>query len=157
MKISENPKCQLRSCRNSKKESVKNPGNSGFFHRPFSVLHFLIVSSFVCAFLVPCGGRVQFLFNNNSNANNNVSMPCGGLISFLQPGKKEVFPMNMLCQCPTSGFSHFYCVMVLFTLALAGCVNALYRASPISTIPFKKPYKINGFRDRFQGVIVRKF
>ena len=58
--------------------------------------------------LLPCGGRVQFLFNNNSNANNNVSMPCGGLISFLQPGKKEVFPMNMLCQCPTSGFSHFY-------------------------------------------------
>lgn len=36
-------------------------------------------------------------------------------------------------------------------------VNALYRASPISTVPFKKPYKINGFRDRFQGVIVRKF
>ena len=108
VKISENPKCQLRSGRNNKKETVKNPGNSGFFHRPFSVLHFLIVSSFVCAFLVPCGGRVQFLFNNNSNANNNVSMPCGGLISFLQPGKKEVFPMNMLCQCPTSGFSHFY-------------------------------------------------
>ena len=38
-----------------------------------------------------------------------------------------------------------------------GCVNALHRASPISTVPFKKPYKINGFRDRFQGVIVRKF
>ena len=37
------------------------------------------------------------------------------------------------------------------------CVNALHRASPISTVPFKKPYKINGFRDRFQGVIVRKF
>ena len=37
------------------------------------------------------------------------------------------------------------------------CVNALHRAFPISTVPFKKPYKINGFRDRFQGVIVRKF
>ena len=181
MKISENPKCQLRSCRDSKKESVKNPGNSGFFHRPFSVLHFLIVSSFVCAFLVPCGGRVQFLFNNNSNANNNVSMPCGGLISFLQPGKKEVFPMNMLCQCPTSGFSHFYSADKItveseedVSMPYIGllpflqdkdktveitenCVNALHRASPISTVPFKKPYKINGFRDRFQGVIVRKF
>ncbi len=42
-------------------------------------------------------------------------------------------------------------------LALDFCVNALHRASPISTVPFKKPYKINGFRDRFQGVIVRKF
>ena len=92
----------------AKKSLWKIPAIPDSFTDPFSVLHFLIVSSFVCAFLVPCGGRVQFLFNNNSNANNNVSMPCGGLISFLQPGKKEVFPMNMLCQCPTSGFSHFY-------------------------------------------------
>ena len=159
VKISENPKCQLRSGRNNKKETVKNPGNSGFFHRPFSVLHFLIVSSFVCAFLVPCGGRVQFLFNNNSNANNNVSMPCGGLISFLQPGKKEVFPMNMLCQCPTSGFSHFYSAdkitveseedvsmpyigllpflpsICVVRSASEECVNALHQASPISTKP----------------------
>ena len=37
------------------------------------------------------------------------------------------------------------------------CVNALYRASPISTLSLQKPFKINGFRGRFQGVIVRKF
>ena len=37
------------------------------------------------------------------------------------------------------------------------CVNALYRASPISTLSLQKPFKINGFQGRFQGVIVRKF
>ena len=36
-------------------------------------------------------------------------------------------------------------------------VNALGRAYPISTVSLPKPFKINGFRDRFQGVIVRKF
>ncbi len=45
----------------------------------------------------------------------------------------------------------------LFYASHLNRVNALHRASPISTVPFKKPYKINGFRDRFQGVIVRKF
>ncbi len=37
------------------------------------------------------------------------------------------------------------------------CVNALGRAYPISTVSLPKPFKINGFRVRFQGVIVRKF
>ena len=36
-------------------------------------------------------------------------------------------------------------------------VNALGRAYPISTVSLPKPFKINGFRVRFQGVIVRKF
>ncbi len=36
-------------------------------------------------------------------------------------------------------------------------VNALGRAYPISTVSLPKPFKINGFRARFQGVIVRKF
>ena len=133
MKISENPKCQLRSCRDSKKESVKNPGNSGFFHRPFSVLYFLIVSSFVCAFLVPCGGRVlisvqqqqqcqQQRFNALCRASpistarkergisheHAVSMPYIRLLPFLQMAETKTSIRQIVCQCPTSGFSHFY-------------------------------------------------
>ena len=41
--------------------------------------------------------------------------------------------------------------------SLKDCVNALTRAYPISTVSLPKPFKINGFRVRFQGVIVRKF
>ncbi len=157
VKISENPKCQLRSCRDSKKESVKNPGNSGFFHRPFSVLHFLIVSSFVCAFLVPCGGRVQFLFNNNSNANNNVSMPYIGLLPFLQRTRftpnmylcvsmpyigllpflrrhlKLVTVVNRSVSMPYIGLLPFLHDEPEDEPTATACVNALHRASPIST------------------------
>ena len=53
-------------------------------------------------------------------------------------------PISTHCYCLACG--HEY-----------DCVNALYRASPISTVSLQKPFKINGFRGRFQGVIVRKF
>ena len=62
-----------------------------------------------------------------------------------------------MCQCPISGFPHFYPFDPIDCFFREGCVNALYRASPISTLSLQKPFKINGFRGRFQGVIVRKF
>ena len=65
--------------------------------------------------------------------------------------------LEAVCQCPTSGLSHFYTEDDSDVVYVLYCVNALHRAYPISTVPFKKPYKINGFRDGFQGVIVRKF
>ncbi len=73
-------------------------------------------------------------------------MPCGGLLPFLQPGKKEVFPMNMLCQCPISGFSHFYGPAICHReFRLQDCVNALHRASPISTSIKKEEEKMTVF------------
>ena len=39
-----------------------------------------------------------------------------------------------LCQCPTSGFSHFYRHRRYLFRRTGGCVNALHRASPISTL-----------------------
>ena len=37
-----------------------------------------------------------------------VSMPYIGLLPFLQKGQKIVSEVKVVCQCPTSGFSHFY-------------------------------------------------
>ena len=161
VKISENPKCQLHSCRDSKKESVKNPGNSGFFHRPFSVLHFLIVSSFVCAFLVPCGGRVLISVQQQQQCQQQrvnalwraspistarkergishehaVSMPYIRLLPFLQMAETKTSIRQIVCQCPTSGFSHFYIYKNESKQRNKLCVNALHRASPISTMPW---------------------
>ena len=39
-----------------------------------------------------------------------------------------------LCQCPTVGFFHFYDGINNNILAYANCVNALNRASSISTL-----------------------
>ncbi len=37
-----------------------------------------------------------------------VSMPYIGLLPFLHSSQKGKVTINRLCQCPTSGFSHFY-------------------------------------------------
>ena len=46
----------------------------------------------------------------------------------------QTFPFyEDVCQCPISGFSHFYLFFILPNICLVNCVNALSRASPIST------------------------
>ena len=87
-----------------------------------------------------------------------VSMPYIGLPPFLPP-EETPSPSETpeVCQCPISGFPHFYKVAIYIQQYKRKSVNALYRASPISTLSLQKPFKINGFRGRFQGVIVRKF
>ncbi len=88
-----------------------------------------------------------------------VSMPLLGLIPFLpseteQPEETEqpcvnaltrAFPIStkwqksvgkgeqMQCQCPYSGLSHFYAILVVAVISIIMCVNALTRAYPIST------------------------
>ena len=62
-----------------------------------------------------------------------VSMPYIGLLPFLHSSQKGKVTINRLCQCPTSGFSHFYTGVHHQNQQLHGCVNALHRASPIST------------------------
>ena len=189
-----------------KKEPAKNPGDSDFFYRLCPVLS----DDFcICVHV------------HNALCRASPISTCFLKLSVKTPA---------LCQCPISGFSHFYVILwmgVLYSAAVsmpyiglppflrhyrlgfreiyicvnalyraspistnissnyhtalyrvnalyraspisthhrrwlyrAGiyCVNALYRASPISTLSLQKPFKINGFRDRFQGVIVRKF
>ena len=92
----------------------------------------------------------------------NVSMPYIGLSSFLPEliflGEEECgmcqcpisgflhfymcYPMLIkiggMCQCPISGFLHFYVEEVVNTL-FASCVNALYRAFFISTLTSGNP------------------
>ena len=86
-----------------------------------------------------------------------VSMPYIGLLPFLRGLFKNLCSaeegVNALHRASPISTMQIWKGLLLSIV----CVNALHRASPISTVPFKKPYKINGFRDRFQGVIVRKF
>ena len=39
-----------------------------------------------------------------------------------------------MCQCPLTGYSHFYSIQYLDLQEMFECVNALQRATPISTI-----------------------
>ena len=86
-------------------------------------------------------------------------MPCIGLSSFLQAldkmndmstfcvnalyraffistkGENDYEDHKFMCQCPVSGFLHFYVGTVIGAVLIGGCVNALYRAFFISTTP----------------------
>ena len=81
---------------------------------------------------------------------NIVSMPCIGQVSFLlflytdHNGQK-----GTLCQCPVSGKSHFYRLQHQLLKKQKNCVNALYRASLISTPPLRKPSIYAGSRACF--------
>ena len=111
-----------------------------------------------------------------------VSMPLIGLSPFLLPAHLKQAPQQSHVSMPLIGLSPFlqwrkqvnsekyYCVNALnraFPISTkfwwSGCnckfycVNALNRAFPISTVSLKKPAKINGFRVRFYGVIIRIF
>ncbi len=48
---------------------------------------------------------------------------------------KSVLDTNASCQCPLSGFLHFYIHEVGEYSPVKPCVNALYRAFSISTLP----------------------
>ena len=80
----------------------------------------------------------------------------------------RAYPISTLCQYERSSrwmvcvnaLNRAYPISTLKALkkiVVTCCVNALGRAYPISTVSLPKPFKINGFRARFQGVIVRKF
>ena len=93
----------------------------------------------VCVtFLIMCFNRLSpFLrgrTGNSSQLTSMVSMPFIGLLPFLQ---KLCTTQNveefLLCQCPLSGFFHFYGFDGCIKFKTIHCVNALYRASSIST------------------------
>ena len=67
-------------------------------------------------------------------------MPFIGLSPFLRCGSATLKLENGVCQCPLSGFLHFYQQMNMVLMDVLS-VNALYRAFSISTsIPGKHPY-----------------
>ena len=61
-------------------------------------------------------------------------MPYIGLLPFLRNSDETDKTGKEVCQCPISGFSHFYEFYSEWHKDVFG-VNALYRASPISTFP----------------------
>ena len=63
-----------------------------------------------------------------------MSMPYIGLIPFLLKGISVLSQSVMIVSCPTSGLSHFYKDLHLLLGNVGGCVNALHRAYPISTL-----------------------
>ena len=63
-----------------------------------------------------------------------VSMPYIRLLPFLQMAETKTSIRQIVCQCPTSGFSHFYQDLTDVQTKANDCVNALHRASPISTV-----------------------
>ncbi len=64
-----------------------------------------------------------------------VSMPCIGQVSFLQHWQYLAYSLGYMCQCPVSGKSHFYEKKAAEAEKKVAGVNALYRASLISTLP----------------------
>ena len=85
---------------------------------------------------MPYIGLIPFLLKGISVLSQSVmivSMPYIGLIPFLHHGSRPEGSGQRLCQCPTSGLSHFYIPVIFDQYAEYICVNALHRAYPIST------------------------
>ena len=85
---------------------------------------------------LPCDGLMAFPLSELPYPNQrfkNVSMPCIGLISFLQGQNMKNNMLNKLCQCPVSGLYHFYLCKSHRKWTYKSGVNALYRAYIIST------------------------
>ena len=82
-------------------------------------------------------------YNMNIRNYGVVSMPYIGLPPFLrEKSMTKIFWLSR-CQCPISGFPHFYSCQITDAGGEADCVNALYRASPISTNKDSARKKIN--------------
>ena len=86
---------------------------------------------------MPYIGLLPFLPNYAKDENKEVRVcqcPTSGFSHFYS--KKAMAKQNKskVCQCPTSGFSHFYHEREVRNNNIIKCVNALHRASPISTL-----------------------
>ena len=57
-----------------------------------------------------------------------------------------------MCQCPTTGNLHFYDIISGGEIVKEGSVNALQRATFISTLPRKIPCKYWVFETFFAGI-----
>ena len=89
----------------------------------------------------PFIGLLSFLRKANSllkNCKKDVSMPFNGLLSFLpRLAISDEDKNSITCQCPSTGFFHFYKKQKNIGVGLFDCVNALQRASFISTLQEK--------------------
>ena len=70
------------------------------------------------------------------NANNRMECQCPktGFPHFYPTDANAATSKKQPCQCPKTGFPHFYRLRAIVELHSNGCVNALKRASLISTI-----------------------
>ena len=86
---------------------------------------------------MPFNGLLPFLLLQiqPNDSKGDESMPFIGLLPFLHKVSRLKAPEIRLSQCPLSGFFHFYLISKLFKNENEKGVNALYRASSISTLP----------------------
>ena len=88
-----------------------------------------------------CVNALYRAFSISTHINNSltfdemlVSMPFIGLSPFLLCAFLKVQPGDIMCQCPLSGFLHFYGDELMTFKVKTESVNALYRAFSISTL-----------------------
>ena len=79
------------------------------------------------------------------------SMPFIGLSPFLQGDTIPEHSYIWMCQCSLSGFLHFYLEKAKKKIEQLVCVNALYRAFSISTLPSGNALKWSICRLDFAG------
>ena len=96
--------------------------NSGDYNSGNVSMPFIGLSPFLHVYLV-----------QNVITKENVSMPFIGLSPFLHMSNTILKNMLCQCQCPLSGFLHFYIWIIWHVRIKLPCVNALYRAFSIST------------------------
>ncbi len=68
--------------------------------------------------------------------------PVSGFLHFYERRNLDR-DIKIECQCPVSGFLHFYIPLILVLLNMTKCVNALYQASFISTLPEFSPISLS--------------
>ena len=141
-----------------KKEPAKNPGDSDFFYRLCPVLSddFCIcvhVHNALCR-ASPISTRTQLMKTRAPRLSVNALYRASPISTHLKLSRRphplcvnalyRASPISTptptpepedpeVCQCPISGFSHFYEPKANRDLLSYWGVNALYRASPIST------------------------
>ena len=111
--------------------SMPSVGRSSFLHR-----HETLHSAGEQRVSMPSVGRSSFLlkiWNSSKKMDLHVSMPSVGRSSFLQSMVITSSAIKQVCQCPQSGDPHFYTGSKLWITRTPESVNALSRASLIST------------------------
>ena len=92
----------------------------------------------------PHTGNTHFyLFRSHGlRARWEVSMPSHGQHSFLRKCRDSIWANQGRCQCPHTGNTHFYRMMNSLMVNSTKSVNALTRATPISTMAMSVILKV---------------
>ena len=113
--------------------------------------NFIIVC--VTFLIIPFNRLSPFLLNHSLDKD----LEFGGVNALYRAFSISTLPIFVkdedpdVCQCPLSGFLHFYILMPHFRISTLTCVNALYRAFSISTLPSGNALKWSICRLDFAG------